>query len=208
MLQDDALLTGVLSRLNSVKGPDSGGRYTALCLFHNDRKRPNLRVNQQGYRCMACGAKGSLRKLAEEVGMATEQDAFGDRIEAVYNYCDEKGRLLFQVVRLCDPKDFRQRRPDGKGGWIWNLKGVRRVPYRLPELLGADPEELIFVVEGEKDVESLRRLGLVATTNPGGAGKWRHEYRRYLAGRKVVILPDNDDAGRAHAEEVARCLTA
>ncbi|MBM4017429.1 MAG: DUF3987 domain-containing protein [Planctomycetes bacterium] len=127
------------------------------------------------------------------------------RIVAVYDYRDAAGRLLFQVVRF-EPKDFRQRRPDGTGGWVWNLKGVSRVPYRLPELLAADPATWVFVVEGEKDVESLIALGLVATCNPGGAGKWQDSFSETLRGRRVAVIPDGDAAGWTHAHDVARRL--
>jgi RecA-family ATPase len=128
------------------------------------------------------------------------------KIVASYDYTDEFGTLLFQVVRLA-PKTFRQRRPDGKGGWIWNLEGVTRVLYRLPELLEAIAlERRVFVAEGEKDVETLARLGIVATCNPGGAGKWRDAYADQLAGADVVVLPDHDKAGRNHAEAIARSL--
>ena len=106
------------------------------------------------------------------------------KIVASYDYTDEFGTLLFQVVRLA-PKTFRQRRPDGKGGWIWNLEGVTRVLYRLPDLMEALAlERRVFVVEGEKDVESLARLGIVATCNPGGAGKWRDGLRRSARRRR------------------------
>ena len=95
------------------------------------------------------------------------------RIVANYDYADEDGEVLYRVVRY-DPKDFRQCRPDSKGGWIWDMKDVGRVPYRLPELVKTDPSEPVFIVEGEKDVESLRSLGLVATCNVGGleSGEW------------------------------------
>lgn len=105
-----------------------------------------------------------------------------------------------------EPKDFRQRRPDGNGGWIKNLKGVERVLYHLPSLLAADPSQPIFIVEGEKDVDRLTGLGLTATCNSGGAGKWRDEYSDALRNRNVVIFPDNDDAGREHAVAVACSL--
>lgn len=129
----------------------------------------------------------------------------GFKIEAAYPYVDQNGKLLFEVVRLV-PKTFRQRRPDGVGGWIWELKGVSRVPYRLPELVKAALDTPIWVVEGEKDADRLREWGLVATTCPGGAGKWRPEYNEYFRGRRIAILPDNDDAGRQHAQDVARHL--
>jgi hypothetical protein len=112
---------------------------------------------------------------------------------------------VFQVVRF-DPKGFAQRRPDGAGGYKWNLDGIERVLYRLPELLAADPDALIYLPEGEKDVDRLGDQGLVATTNPEGAGKWREEYTAALKGRHVVILPDNVQDGRNHAEKVARTL--
>jgi hypothetical protein len=127
-------------------------------------------------------------------------------IAATYSYRDEQGDEMFQVVRL-DGKNFRQRRPDGAGGWIWNLEGVRRVLYRLPELIEAvTAGREVFVVEGEKDVETLRGHGLDATTNPGGAGQWRQEYCRYLEGATVVIVPDGDLPGRRHAAYVAEAL--
>lgn len=126
------------------------------------------------------------------------------RFVCAYDYRDESGALLFQVCRF-DPKDFRQRKPDGRGGWDWNVRGVRQVPYRLPELL-AEPDRAVFVCEGEKDCDALATLGLLATCNAGGAGKWRREFAQYIAGRTVVVLPDNDEAGRAHANDVLRSL--
>jgi hypothetical protein len=113
--------------------------------------------------------------------------------------------VLYEGVRY-DPKDFAQRRPDGAGGYVWNLKGIERVLYRLPELLAANRDELVHVPEGEKDVDRLVRLGLVATTNPEGAGKWRDEYTATLKGLHVAILQDNDEEGHKHAEKVARKL--
>jgi DNA primase len=125
-------------------------------------------------------------------------------IAATYDYTDEAGRLLFQAVRM-DPKDFQQRKPNGKAGWVWNIKGVRRVLYRLPELVKRTTET-VFICEGEKDVHSLEALGLLATCNPMGAGKWRAEYSETLRGRSAVILADNDKPGRAHAAAIAADL--
>ena len=136
----------------------------------------------------------------------------GDII-ATYDYVDETGAMLFQVCRKAN-KEFPQRRPDGKGGWIWNTTGVRKVLYRLPELIEAIAAgHPILIVEGEKDANAAWRIGLPATCNPGGASqpgkrtKWRKEYSETLRGADVIILPDNDDAGRAHADEIARMST-
>ena len=124
------------------------------------------------------------------------------RTVATYNYRDEKGDLLLQVVRF-DPKGFKQRQPKPGGGWLWSVKGVRMVPYRLPELLAADPARPVVIVEGEKDADRLASLGIIATTNVGGAGKWRSEYNEHFRGRTVFVIPDNDEVGRKHAETVA-----
>ena len=124
---------------------------------------------------------------------------------AQYDYVDEFGELLYQVLRL-EPKSFRQRRPDGHGGFSWELNGVRRVPYRLPELLGSPPE-IVFVPEGERDCESLRELGLIATTNSGGCGSgWSHELTPYFTGREIVVLSDNDGPGLERADKTAAAL--
>src|SRR5690349_6037663 len=97
------------------------------------------------------------------------------QLVTAYDYTDETGQLLFQVVRF-DPKDFKQRQPDGPGGWIWNLHGVRIVPYRLHELAQSRPILPVLIAEGEKDVDNLVSLGFLASCNPGGAGKWRPEF--------------------------------
>jgi len=128
------------------------------------------------------------------------------RIEKTYDYTDEEGELLFQVVRY-EPKAFIQRRPDGAGKWIWDMKGVRRVLYRLPELIKSDGS--VFICEGEKDVDSLREWSLTATTCPMGAEKWKsqeREYNRYLKGRDIIIIPDNDEEGERHLNQVASSL--
>lgn len=201
------LLRETLARLRVVHGPDTRGEHVCWCPFHADGQgkpphQPNLQVSERGFFCHACGAKGGLRQLAERLGLSA--GASGSNPEATYDYRDETGSLLYQVCRY-PRKQFLQGRPNGAGGWVWNLKGVPRVLYRLAELLAA-PDATIYVAEGEKDADRLAREGLVATTNSGGAGKWRKEYAQALQGRDVVILPDNDDAGRKHGQQVARSL--
>lgn len=129
-----------------------------------------------------------------------------ERIVATYDYTNAEGNLLFQSVRF-EPKDFKQRRPDGPDGWVWGLGDTPRVLYRLPEILRADPGQWIFVVEGEKDADNLVAVGMAATTNPMGAGKWsKLSDDSALHGRRVAILPDNDAVGRKHALDVAAWL--
>ena len=198
--------------------------YTALCRFHEDSK-PSFGFNAMTGQCLchACGFKGDiftvygkvngiegdfqavLRGIASEFGIISTgrlQAASKPIITKIYDYHDETGKLLFQTVRY-DPKNFKQRQPDGKGGWIWNLNGIELVLYHLPEIIKAAE---VFIVEGEKDVESLNALKITATTAPMGAGKWRECFNRYLSGKDIVILPDNDKPGRDHAHKIAHAL--
>ena len=124
----------------------------------------------------------------------------------VYKYRDQEGKVVFEVVRTKNPKGFYQRRPGPNGKPINGLGGVTPVLYNLPVLKTADPSVTIWVCEGEKDADRLGSYDLVATTNPMGAGKWRNEYAEALRGRPIAILPDNDEAGRKHAREVAQSL--
>lgn len=131
-----------------------------------------------------------------------------DELVATYDYVDADGTLLYQVVRLAG-KQFRQRRPDGHGDWIWNMQGVTRVLYRLPRVLeAAAAGQTIYVVEGEKDVHAIERAGGIATTSPGGAGKWRSEYAQALTGAQVVVVADNDEPGLQHARQIVQTLPA
>jgi hypothetical protein len=169
-------------------GQDIGGKAVDLVMYAKGCGFPQARqwLQDQGY-------------LYKPNGKATTV--------ANYTYQDEQGGTLFVVDRL-DPKGFRQRRPDGNGGWLHQIGTTRRVLYRLPELLEAVASERpVFIAEGEKAVDALRKLGVTATCSPGGAGKWRDEYAKHLRGANVIALPDNDDCGQRHAEDVVRSLT-
>lgn len=157
---------------------------------------------------MACGEKGDLHKLADKLGVELSRKTSGGQksVAAIYDYKDKDSKLIFQVVRY-RPKTFHQRRPDGRGGWIYNLEGTNPVIYRLPELLSAPADEPVFIAEGEKGANALIEHGLTATCSPMGDGKWRDEYVPPFSNRNVVILPDNDDHGEQHAEQVARSLS-
>ena len=121
-------------------------------------------------------------------------------MSAVYDYIDDQGEVRYQVRRF-EPKTFRQCRPDGKGGWLFNMDGVEALPYNLHHMI-TNPDAPVFIVEGEKAAEKVATLGLLATTSHGGAKKWQPVLNQYFAGRNVVVLADNDDAGREHADIV------
>jgi putative DNA primase/helicase len=195
----------LLSRLHKVRR--EGAEWRALCPAHAD-KNPSLSIRQvEGKILLHCHAGCSPEKVLAALGIESgdlfENSNRERQIVATYDYFDEARELLFQVVRY-EPKDFRQRRPNGKGGWHWSLNGIRRVLYRLPEVLAA---KSVLVCEGEKDCETARTLGLVATCNPCGAGKWHKEYSESLSGKRVAVIADADEPGKKHAEQVAASLS-
>jgi hypothetical protein len=180
--------------------------WTAQCPAHDDKK-PSLSISasDDGKVLLRCHAGCSFAEILGALNLAPSDVLPSNGqpyVTAVYDYRDETGKLLYQVVRY-DPKGFRQRWPKAGGGWEWKTKGTRLVPYRLQELLAADPAATVLIVEGEKDVDNCYAHNLVATCNVGGAGKWRCEYAEFQRGRKVGVIADKDDAGREHAQEVA-----
>jgi 5S rRNA maturation endonuclease (ribonuclease M5) len=149
----------------------------------------------------ALKARGLWEAPAPARTWATQRTPLGP-VVAEYSYTDEHGELLYQVTRH-NPKDFRQRYPDGRGGWIWK-KHPHQVLYHLPEVMEA---AICFIAEGERDVETLRDWGFVATTNAGGAkAPWLPQYTEALRGREVILLPDADQPGRARVVRIARAL--
>jgi predicted P-loop ATPase/5S rRNA maturation endonuclease (ribonuclease M5) len=193
------------------KAKQSGNQWSAPCPAHDDQ-HASLSISEgaDGKVLLFCHAGCDLLAIVkaygvEEGDLFPPKDGEGRRVVAEYSYCDEDGKELFQAVRFA-PKEFRQRHKEGNF-WIWNLTGVRRVPYRLPELIeGIKNKVTVYVVEGERDVEAMRSLGLTATCNPMGAGKWRPEYSKYFSDAHIVIIADKDAAGKKHAEMVATFL--
>lgn len=206
----------VYGHLQDAK-PSGDGWMLARCPLHED-KNPSFGYSTATgqWKCFSrCGSGDVFEFLARTTGRSFREvlTDLGDQLGVerpsrngdgtiIYEYRDAQGVLLYQVLRGPNKK-FWQRRPDGNGGWINDLKGVHPILYRLPELL-ARPDETVFVVEGEKDADCLHRAGALATTSSGGAGKWRLSLSESLRGRHVVILPDNDAPGRDHARQVAR----
>ena len=199
----------------------------------NGDVHPSLNVNtrKDAWACFVCGASGTAWALAAFIarvepsdkqavkawlqgrglvnGKREQVDAGGPKkpkrkIVATYDYVDEKGTLLHCKDRW-EPKGFSQRRPDGNGGWIEDLKGVRRVLYRLPEVTASED---VLIVEGEKDADTAReKLDLCGTTGGSATDKWLDEYTAALAGKDVVVIPDADDPGRKKARIVCQALS-
>lgn len=203
----------VLARLEGVKekGP---GKWMARCPGHEDATA-SLSVTERpaGQVLLHCFAGCEPEAVVAALGL-TMRDLFPQKEEpwievAAYDYTDENGRVLYQVVRQerAGEKNFPQRRALAGGGWEWGVSGVPKMPFRLPKLVAAVGNgERVWIPEGEKDVLNLEKWGLAATTNSGGAEKWQEELAPWFKGAAVVILPDNDGPGQKHAKKVARCL--
>ena len=184
------------SKLEQFKHNKNG--IAALCPSHND-KNPSLSASYTDEKILVnCQAGCSFDNIVSVLGMeqsqffAPKETTIPKKIVARYRYEDKDGKHAFDVVRF-ELKDFKTQRPDGK----WTLDGVTRVPYLLPQMLAAIKEgKDILILEGEKDCDNAKKIGLVATTFPGGTRKWRKEYSKWFQEAKVICLPDNDDAGR------------
>jgi len=224
----------VLARLDGVQR--SGDGWVARCPAHDDKSPSlKVSEGRDGRVLMHCHARCSFDAIVAALGLEPAQVAGSAEFRnghatrpagspgvgqpkppaEDYDYEDENGDVLFRVTRYYVKGDggewakrFVQKRPDGSGGFVNGLgPGVRRVPYNLPAVLAAIAAgEPVYVVEGEKDVHTLRAWGLVGTCNAGGAGKWDPAFAAFLGGARVVVLPDNDEPGRKHAEAVALSL--
>ncbi len=205
------------------------------CPFHGDRTASmSVNLGKGGlWNCHACNVGGGIYDFETQMFPGRTTDEAWEQIyritgatpthtasqrklgklEASYPYLDEDGNTLYEKQRY-EGKVFLQRARKGSG-WVYSLQGVRKLLYRLPELMLA---KVIFIVEGEKDANNLfaALAGKITvngidypastTCNFDGAGKWLDEYSPYLAGRRVIVVEDNDAAGKAHAEMVAKSV--
>ncbi len=191
---------------HQLRGRKSGAGWVAKCPAHED-SNPSLSIKLVDGKILAhcyagCDQRAVLEALKAQGLWPKPAPRNIDRIVATYDYTDESGELLYQVVRL-EPKDFCQRRPDGSGGWIWR-KSPQQVLYHIREVLEAP---IVICGEGERDVETLRAHGFVATTNAGGANTpWFDQYTETLRGREVILIPDNDPPGCKRVLAIATAL--
>jgi KaiC/GvpD/RAD55 family RecA-like ATPase/5S rRNA maturation endonuclease (ribonuclease M5) len=211
-----------VSRFEGLKKTSSG--YVVKCPAHDDGS-PSLSISRakDGGVVLKCFAGCTAESVVSSLGL-TMKDLFVSEpartfippkkttpkattaqekpiIEKVYSYQDATGKEVYQALRM-KPKSFRQRHLVG-GNWVWNMDGVERVLYRLPDILLS---KTVWIVEGEKDADNLAALGFEATCNVGGAGKWLDGYTETLAGKDIVICGDNDEAGQKHVELVFNSL--
>jgi len=207
---DDFL--GLLDGVKQVRQ----NQWKALCPGHHDVE-PSLSIKQVDDRILLkCFAGCELAVILNPLKLKSKDLFLNGRktkassperqeIDTIYHYTDANGKP-FEVVRT-RPKGFYQRQPDGNGDYINNLKGIVPTLYHQDKLKQAiDTNTPVYFVEGEKDADRLWSLGIAATTNPMGAGKWRDNYTEALQGADLVIIPDNDSPGHTHADHVAKSL--
>jgi hypothetical protein len=202
----------VLSRFDRVGKCGKG--WSVKCPAHDDRNASlSIGEGDDGRILLKCHTGCSGEEVVAALGIDMK-DLFAEpapppirvrRIVASHEYQGADGTLLYVKDRWSSGAKCSLRRPDGKGGWIHNLNGQGRVLYRLPYIVSSSPEKGILLVEGEKAADAGARLGLLTTTS-GGVDSWRDEFAPTLAGRDVVILPDNDDPGRKYAQKTALSL--
>ena len=200
-------INDILARLHNVKavGTDQW-QADCPCAGHATPAKHLHIVNTPGKALIKCHpGQHSYADICRAIGFDTLTYLSGisqpaKQIVRTHNYKDVNGNLLYQVIRY-EPKEFKYRRPDGKGGWIWNMNGIEPVLYHLDELIVSKLyTEMVYVCEGERDADNaFIYFGSTGTCNPFGAGKWRESYSEILTGCDVTIIPDNDEAGRQHA---------
>jgi hypothetical protein len=201
----------LLDRFRDVR--PQGKNWVAQCPAHDD-KNPSLSISLKNRKILihchtGCGTKDvcaaaglKLSDLYIMVGRDGNPKDNKRKIAATYDYIDEDGKLLYQKVRYV-PKSFKLRRPDGRGGWTENLDKTRRVLYHLRDVLSAT---IVYVLEGEKDADTISAWGLCGTTGGGANDPWLEDYTAAVADKLVVILPDTDPPGRKKAQQIAHAL--
>lgn len=227
-------LDNLLSLLSCVQ-PDGHNSWKALCPLHDDHT-PSLRITEadDGKVLMFCPVCNDsqigpkicnhlavpIRSLfpdyghPEKTGHKHHQPKGKKVAEFLYRDADNVPAYRVERFETDAGKTFAQSRPNGNGGWIRNMRGVKLVPYRLPELIAADKSTPVLIPEGEAKSDLLAKWGYIATCNAGGARKWQAAWRTYFRGRRVIILPDNDpvdsvtgkSAGIDHAEKIRDSL--
>ena len=210
-----ATLDDVRTLFADVRRGSNGG-LMVHCPCHED-KNPSLSFWVDGKGNLAHDCKGGcewrmvhaeLERIGLDFGHSNGNGKLGEMVVA-YDYTDEAGEPLYQNCRFV-PKGFRARRPDGNGGFVDSVEGVRRVLFHLPRLIaGVKAGRTIYLCEGEKDVLAVEKAGAYATTKAFGAkSEWLPEYSEFLRGAKVVIVAHRDEAGRECAMREAAALRA
>ena len=209
-------LNNALGRLEGVTG--SGKQYYARCPAHADEKASlSIGEGEAGKLLLFCQAGCSFPAIVEAIdklpgkpdgsantGKRTHGAGCGKPM-AAYTYMDEDGNPLYRKNRYADKRFYIEHYNANRGRWAAGRKGCRLVPYNLPAVIAADT---VYIVEGEKDVDTLKKMEIAGTCSPDGAGpgKFKMEYARYFHDKTIYIIADNDNAGKTFAQDEARIL--
>jgi hypothetical protein len=215
-INPEAVKNWIDRHIQKIEWSIGGDLYEArgCCPLHDDRNpSASFNAEKRSWYCHAGCKGGKLSELARQMGWedpfqpTSKQSDLKPR-ETIYPYYDENGTLLFEVVRtdIGSDKDFKQRRPDGKGGYIKGRgKDTKLVPYKLPQILQAFDKgsKTLCIAEGEKCIDLLWSLRIPATCKVGGSsGKFNEEYAKYIPkDTKIIIFPDSDNPGQKYARE-------
>lgn len=205
-------------------------KWMARCPSHDDRKQSLSLREERGVPLVFCHAGCNSTSVLNALSLTwrevLEQGGTDARLLQFRERAEPRGTVLSEGIRPSGGMEsqyvyraadgsylYEKRRYPGKrfvlgcneGGSFLSGRRVGPVLYRLPELLASDPDKPVFYVEGEKDCDLLRSVGLVSTT-AGGAAEWRTEYARYFEGRSVVVIPDEDQPGQDLARRVVQDL--
>lgn len=207
MVSNKFTLDEVLDLVDDWKS--SGDGYSAICPSHDDNRHSLSLSEDDGKLLLKCHAGcefhdivGELKKRSRKRKKPTKKTTAPE----IYNYCDPRGRILYKKYRT-PHKSFYFRHKKKGGDWQNGLGGQKPVLYRLQKVMKAiRNEEDVYFVEGEKDVHALEKFGFVATTS-GGASSWKADFVQGLEGLgRAIIIPDNDEAGKKYADQVAESL--
>jgi 5S rRNA maturation endonuclease (ribonuclease M5) len=198
-----------IKKFSSAK--KKNGQYRVKCPAHDDETASlSVKEGSDGRILLKCFAGCTADEIVKKMGL-TQADLFPERKklkDIIYQYHDKNGELIYEVVKRIESgkKNFKLRKPKN-GRWDWSVSGSLKTLYRLPEVIKAAK---VFIVEGEKDVETLRNYKIVATTATGGANKtsWKSEFDEFFRDKEVVVLPDNDPVGKRYANHVATSVAS
>ena len=220
-ITDAHALAETLARLCDEPYPEkTAGQWRARCPNHQGHSNTSLHLTPDETDTQVllhCFGGCTPEQVVQAMGLhlsdlyvTRERPASAPKrqITHVYDYYTAEGTLIHQTVRFA-PKGFAQRRPDPAtpGSFLWNLHDIETVLYHLPRVLAAiAAHEMVYLVEGEKDADTLAERGMTATTNPMGAKYWRPHYTNMLRGAHITLLADHDPQGRAHVEHIAQAL--
>jgi len=212
----------VCSRLGAIRSTD--GNWIAKCPCHQDES-PSLslafKANKLLVNCFSGCEQNLVYKTIISLVKTTHKPVVTHKpSQRIFRYDNEYGELYGEVIRddflkegVPAKKIWSRRWDNDKKAWARKASGSyvgmsaeTSPPFGLASLLVADPSRIVFIVEGEPKAQQLISHGLVAISNQGGAKKWNHANNRFLLGRSVCLIPDNDEVGYEHISLVAKSL--